>query len=693
MEHCATNEWHSKYGAPWPLGVQYIAEEDALNFAIYSKHATRIELVLFGDKDFELPVATFPMHPLHHKSGPVWHLRLRRSDTSAAQYYAYRVDGPPPTGGFDVHCFDEQKLLLDPYVRDIYFPPRFDRAAAIMPGDNIGRAPLGILPTAQDQFHWGPETCIRHGHDLIIYELHIRGFTRHSSSNVAEDRRGTFMGVVDKIPYLKDLGITAVELMPVFQYDPQEGNYWGYMPLSFFAPHEAYASQAAGTDQHNEFRYMVRELHRAGIEVILDVVYNHTCEGNEDGPNYCFKGIDSSTYYVMLDSEGSSFANFSGTGNTIHTANRAARQLIVDSLRYWVKEMHVDGFRFDLASIFTRDSTGAINLADPPIFGQIAADPHLAGIRLIAEPWDIGAYQLGRGFPGNQWLQWNSAYQKCIQGFVRGDLGLVPELMTRIHGSSDLFPDDCFHSLRPFQSINYVTCHDSFTLYDLVSYDAHHNEANGLHNTDGHQDLSWNCGVEGDRDVTAEIAELRVRQAKNFFLLLMLSAGTPMFRMGDEFLQTQSGNNNPYNQDNETSWLNWDRAERFADFHRFCKKTIALRKRHCSFSRQTFWHDAIRWYGTTRNTDLSPTSRTLAYCLHGVDDDPYDFYVLINADQQQHDFGIHERTAEQWRPIINTALADPQDCVDWSESSPISENLLAIQARSIVVLQAAMKKP
>ncbi len=683
-----TNSWHAKYGAPWPLGVQWIAQEHAYNFAIYSKNATRIELLLFGESEFDQPVVKVELAPRFHKSGPVWHARLQAEQMAATKYYAYRIEGPPPTQGYDLHQFDSQKLLLDPYAKDIYFPPNFCRQAAILPGDNIGRAPLGILPGIETQFDWGDDVRVRHGADLIIYELHVRGFTQSETSGLSRSRRGTFLGVVDKIPYLKRLGVTAVELMPVFQFDPQEGNYWGYMPLNFFAPHEAYASASAEEDQHSEFREMVKQLHLAGIEVILDVVYNHTSEGDENGPIYSFKGIEATSYYIMSGDVNHPFSNYSGTGNTLHTANRATRQLVVDSLRYWVNEMHVDGFRFDLASIFMRGKDGEICADEPPIFGQIAGDPDLAGIRLIAEPWDAGAYELGRGFPGTQWMQWNSAFQSCVQRFVRGDEGQIPELMTRLHGSQDIFPDDCFHALRPFQSVNYINSHDGFTLYDLVSYNQRHNAANGHGNQDGQREQSWNCGVEGDGEVSEAILELRIRQAKNLFTLLMLSAGTPMFRMGDEFLQTQGGNNNPYNQDNETSWLDWDRADEFEVFREFCSSMIAFRKSHPSLCRTTFWHDSVHWYGAEHTPDLSLGSRCISFCLHGDSEETSDLYVMINGASTTKRFGVFERKPDEWRCVVDTSRPCEQTVASLSVAPPITESYLSLDPRTVVVLEA-----
>jgi len=688
-----TNAWHQQFGAPWPLGVRWIAEERAVNFAIYSKHATAVELLFFSKQEFTQPLTHVLLAPREHKSGPIWHARIAATELHQAKYYAYRINGPQPGTGFELHQFDSQKLLLDPYARDVFFPPGFDRLAAILPGDNIGKAPLGVLPQEEQPFDWGSDRLIRHGSDLVIYELHVRGFTHQASSDVAADRRGTYLGVIDKIPYLLELGVTAVELLPVFQFDPQEGNYWGYMPINFFAPHESYVSQAAAEDPHNEFREMVKQLHLAGIEVILDVVYNHTGEGDKRGPTYSLKGIDASTYYLLTGDPARPFANYSGTGNTLHTANRATRQLIVDSLRYWVSEMHVDGFRFDLASIFTRGPDGQICASEPPIFGQIAGDPELASARLIAEPWDAGAHQLGSGFPGTQWMQWNSAFQRCIQRAVRGDEEMIPELMTRLHGSSDLFPEDLTHALRPFQSVNYVTSHDGFTLYDLVSYNQRRNEANGHGGADGQHDESWNCGTEGDGQLTQEILELRKRQAKNMFALLMLSAGTPMFRMGDEFLQTQRGNNNPYNQDNDTSWLDWERAARHSDFSAFCRAMIAFRKSHSSLCRTTFWNESIRWYGVEHAPNLSSTSRCIAYCLHGTVDDACDLYVLFNTDTQSHRFGIFERTPGQWRKVIDTSLQPPSDIVSEADAALVTSNFIVVESRSVVVLVSASAAP
>jgi isoamylase len=640
-------------------------------------------LLLYVQGEYHRPALTYDFDEQSNKSGPIWHCRVPRTRCPDAHYYAYRIDGPAPAPGYEWHTFDWEKILVDPYAGSVFFPPGFQRDAARRKGANDGQAPLGLLNICccPDPSWRGKR--VRHGSDLILYEMHVKGFTRDPSSGIPAPKRGTFGGIVEKIPYLKELGITAVELMPVFQFDPGNGNYWGYMPLNFFSPHQSYTERRENCQQRTIFREMVQALHAAEIEVILDVVYNHTCEGDQNGPTYSFKGIDNSTYYMISGSPEAPYANFSGTGNTLHTANRAVRQLILDSLRYWVAEMGVDGFRFDLASIFSRGSDGTINLDDPPIFAQIADDPVLAGTRLIAEPWDPGgAYQLGRAFPGTHWHQWNGLYRDTLQRFVRGDRGLVPDLMTRLYGSSDLFPDDRVHALRPFQSVNYITSHDGFTLYDLVSYNRKRNHANGQNNQDGHTAFSWNCGWEGDDQLPEEIVRLRKRQVRNFFCLLMLSNGTPMFRMGDEFLQTQGGNNNPFNQDNETSWLNWNRLHEHADVFRFVRDMIAFRKAHPSIARSRFWRDDVRWHGPDGPVDLSPESRTLAYFLRRLHPGDEDLYIMINTSDQEVAFRIGETDEPGWRLRIDTSRT-----AGFPETPlPVGNAACPVEPRSVVVL-------
>lgn len=679
------SKWSQVEGSPFPLGATWIEEELAYNFSIYSKHAESMHLLLYAEEDAVHPVFEYEFDYLTNKSGPIWHCRVNQAAAANARYYAYRVNGPAPEPGFNWHHFDFEKILLDPYAKAVHFPEGFSREAARQPGSNAGQAPLGVLPSEQSPFDWEDDRPRRHESDLVIYELHVKGFTQHESSGVPESHRGTFLGVIDKIPHLVELGVTAVELMPVFQFDPDEGNYWGYMPLNFFSPHHAYASDPSSCEQANEFKQMVKELHKAGIEVILDVVYNHTCEGDQLGPTYSFKGLDSSTFYMMTGDAEQPFANYSGTGNTLHTANRAVRRGIVDSLRYWDSQMHVDGFRFDLASVFTRNSDGSINLSDPPIVGQIGTDPELTDNRLIAEPWDAGGeFQLGLKFPGQRWMQWNAHYRDTLQRFVRGDEGLVDELMLRLYGSDDLFPDDRMHAFQPSLSVNYITSHDGFTLYDLVSYRAKNNWANGEDNRDGANDASSDYGWDGVENVPSEVMQIRKQQIKNFICLLLLSNGTPMFRMGDEFLQTQFGNNNPYNQDNETTWLNWDRLHEYNDVFRFFREMIAFRKSHPSISRSRFWREDVKWFGAQRLVDMSPGSHQLAFCLHGASQDDDDLYVMINAGLTPAEFGIHEGSPGDWKRIVDTSLAGPADFETSGVTLEANHHMVA--ARSVAVL-------
>jgi len=688
VQHLPMHRWHSVEGSPFPFGVRWIKKTNSYNFAIYSKHATEVTLLFYADSNLHKPVYEFTFDPLRNKSGPIWHCRIPRSELDGSHYYAYRIDGPDTPDGR--HRFDPEKLLLDPHATTIYFPPEFSREAAIEPGSNEGMAPLGVFDGVDGKlaYDWGDDRPVRHDSNLVIYEMHVRGFTRDPSSGVAKANQGTFAGVIEKIPYLQELGITAVELMPVFQFDPSGDDYWGYMPINFFSPHHAYATEPGSCAQHTEFREMVKKLHEANIEVILDVVFNHTSEGDERGPNYCFKGIDNSTYYVLDGDPQHPYKNYSGTGNTLHTANRAVRQLIIDSLKHWVEDGHVDGFRFDLASVFTRGSDGSVTPHDPPIFGEIAAHRSLQDIRLIAEPWDAyGLFQLGHKFPGTMWMQWNAGFRDSIQRFVRGDLGMVPELMSRIYGSSDLFPDDVANALRPFQSVNYVTSHDGYTLFDLVSYTRKNNWANGQGNTDGPNEYSSNCGWEGQNDVPPHVMEYRKRQVKNFAAILMLSNGTPMFRMGDEFLNTQFGNNNPYNQDTPISWLDWTQLEQHRDVFRFFKLMIAFRKAHPSIARSHFWRQDVRWHGAdSLSPDLTSSSQTLALYLNGAAEKDQNLYVMINASSGVVPFTIHEGELGSWQRVVDTSRESPEDILEVADAPKISSPSYNLQPKSVVVL-------
>jgi len=700
-----SQRWETKEGSPSPLGPTWIAEEHAYNFAIYSKNATNVRLLLYQANDVAAPVLSYQFNHFKNKTGRVWHARIPQSELDNARYYAYSIDGPPPSGDrFARHAFNPQKVLLDPYAKSVFFPPTFDRAAAHGAGSNAGKAPLGVLCEARSDFDWGDDLRPRHDSDLVIYEMHVRGFTMNQNSGVSAEKRGTFAGVIEKIPYLRELGVTAVELMPIFQFDATEPNYWGYMPLNFFSPHDRYAAQQCLCEQRREFREMVKALHAAGIEVILDVVYNHTGEGNELGPTYSFKGIDNSTYYMASDDPNHPYADYTGTGNTLHCANRAVRQLVVNSLHCWAKEMHVDGFRFDLASVFSRRSDGSINLDDPPLFSDIASDPDLSRVRLIAEPWEGNPgypnYEFGdleaegasrapscempscscpmpikalqKGFPGLGWRQWNDRFRTVVRHFVKSDPGCISELMTRLYGSADAFPDSLLHACRPYQSLNYISSHDGMTLYDLVSYNSSE---------------SWNCGDrDAEEGVSADVMRLRKRQVKNFVCLLLLSNGTPMFRAGDEFLQTQAGDGNPYNVDSPTTWLDWKRLEKHGDTFRFFQKMIEFRKSHPSLARSVFWRDDVEWYGVDKVVDSSYESHSLAYCLHGSSENDGDLYVMINAYWQPLTFRIQEGNPSEWKRIVDTNIEGPLDFVDASMAPALSSLDYMVQPRSLVVL-------
>ncbi len=681
--------WENQEGSPRPMGVSFVASQQAYNFALYSKHATSVRLQLYRDDNTSHPFYSYLFKPLVNKSGRVWHCRLLAATIDGAHYYAYQIDGPnQPEQG---HRFDPQKILLDPYARAVHFPNDFDRLAARLTGSNAGKAPLGCIHVGSDAHTRVNEPHLQHDHDTIIYELHVRGFTQHSSSAVEPDQRGTFSGLVKKIPYLKKLGITVVELMPVFLFDPQENDYWGYMPLSFFALHNAYGQASSATDLLDEFKAMVTAFHQADIEVILDVVYNHSGEGDENGPKYSFRGIDNTTYY-LLENDRRHYRNDAGTGNVLHTANRYVRSMVLDSLRYWVKEMQVDGFRFDLASIFTRSSDGSVNLQDAPIISAIRSDPDLANIRLIAEAWDISSYQLGRNFPGISWQQWNGKFRDDIRCFVRGDSGLVNALIQRLYGSDDLFPDSLLESYHAYQSINFITAHDGFTLYDQVAYNQKHNEINGHNNTDGtNHNYSWNCGWEGDGQqdgiqVPEAVLQLRKRQIKNFCCLLLLANGTPMIRAGDEFMQTQLGNNNPYNQDNDISWLNWDLLQANKECFRFFKQMIRFRKGHPSLGRSRFWRDDVSWFGVTADVDRSDDSHSLAYHLSGASQGDKDIYVMINAGQNDLIFTVQTGTTNSWLRVVDTALKSPLDIAVTGQEIALHNLQYTLKAHSVVVL-------
>jgi glycogen operon protein len=659
-----------------------VPAEDAFNFALYSRHATGVTLLLYDERDPGTPVFEFRFEHPKHKTGSIWHCRIPASELRGATLYAYRVEGPHDPRR--QQRFDSQKILLDPYAPSVFFPPAFNRDICARSGPTDGRAPLGRLPKKSAVPAKANGAVPRHSvSDAIIYELHVKGFTARANSGVTLETRGTFAGLTEKIPYLKDLGVTIVELLPVQQFDPQEGNYWGYMTLHFFSPHQQYAHGEA----FEEFRAMVQAFHAAGIEVWLDVVYNHTSEGGESGPTYSYRGIDGGSYY-LLTPDLRHYINDTGCGNTVRTGHPASRVLVLESLRFWAATMGVDGFRFDLASIFSRAADGTMAPHESSMVSEISLLARLHNVRLVAEAWDIASYQLGRGFPGLAWMQWNGKFRDDIRSFVRGEPGKMGALMQRLYGSDDLFPDALSETYRPQQSVNFLTAHDGFCLHDLLAYDGKHNEANGHNNTDGSDsNLSWNCGWEGEFNVPEPVLALRRQQAKNFCALLLLSNGVPMIVAGDEFLNTQRGNNNPYNQDNEITWLDWARLEQNREVFRFFKLMIAFRKAHPTIGRPTFWREDVTWYGTDGPVDFGNESRCLAYHLRGASVGDDDLYVMINGHWEDHSFAVPDGHPSQWRRVVDTARPGPDDIIDPGKEPKLEADRCTARARSVVVLR------
>jgi glycogen operon protein len=677
-----------KEGRSFPLGATVSAE--GTNFSVYSKHAAGIELLLFDCVDDARPARVIAIDPATNRTYHYWHIFVPR--VKAGQIYGYRVKGAfdPPNG----MRFDPGKVLLDPYGRGAVVPKNYSREAARKEGDNTATAMKSVVvnPRAYD---WEGDTPLkRPSSRTIIYEMHVRGFTRHPNSGITEKRRGTFAGLMEKIPYLKELGVTAVELMPVFQFDPQDAppgrvNYWGYAPVSFFAPHQGYSSRQDSSGPLDEFRDLVKALHRESIEVILDVVFNHTAEGDYDGPTLSFRGLDNSTYYI-LEQDRSRYANYSGTGNTLNANHPIVRRMILDSLRYWVKEMHVDGFRFDLAAILERGESGQL-MPNPPVLWDIETDPELAGTKLIAEAWDAaGLYKVG-SFIGDSWKEWNGRFRDDVRSFFRGEKNSVQYFADRLLGSPAIYG----HKEREAeQSVNFVTCHDGFTLNDLVSYNSKHNEANGENNRDGENDnRSWNCGVEGPTD-NPDVEKLRNRQIKNFLTVTMLSVGMPMLLMGDEVRRTQLGNNNAYCQDNEASWFDWTLLTKHADVHRFVTLLNSRRvlrdpepERQRVSLCQLLRGVNLAWHGVKLNQpDWGESSHSIAFTVEAGD---LLFHVILNAYWQPLDFELPplDNAAENpWRRWIDTALDSPHDILEWAKAEPLHGYNYRADSRSMVML-------
>ena len=650
-------------GVPLPLGAH--PQGTGINFSIFSRHATSISLLLFGGQQDHIPRSTIALDPRCNRTGDIWCLWV--DGVGPGALYAWRADGPYAPGQGD--RFNRYKVLLDPYATALAGTEYWDFACVcsdehVHAGeDDAAVKPRCLVP--DDRFDWEGDQPPRHPWSgTVIYETHVRGLTIHPSSAV--NHNGTFLGVVEKIPYLQGLGVSAIELLPVqefyehelVQHNPLSGerlrNYWGYSTVAFFAPKESYSSRKRPGVQVSEFKTMVKALHRAGIEVILDIVFNHTAEGDHTGPTLNFRGLDNRIYY-LLEADRSFYKNYSGTGNTLNCNHPVVRDYILDCLRHWVTEMHVDGFRFDLASIMERDEDGNL-LANPPVLERIAEDPILHGVKLIAEAWDAaGIYQVGR-FPGQRWSEWNGRYRDDVRRFWRGDPDLAGAFASRLCGSADLYQQS---GKEPLNSINYLTCHDGFTLNDLVSYRHKHNEANGEYNRDGaDENYSANYGVEGPSDDPA-IESLRKRQIKNMLATLMLSRGVPMLLGGDEFRRTQKGNNNAYCQDNETSWYDWSLLNTHQEIHDFTRAMIAFRRRHSLLCEEAFYTSSeITWFDASGHPpDWSAPVRHLACHLHPRHAAPDELCILCNAEEHALEFVLPEQSRSGWRRVIDTAKA------------------------------------
>ncbi len=695
-------------GGFYPLGATL--DSDGVNFAVYSRHASEVFVLLFDRADEE-PTDVIR---LANRTRFVFHAHVQ--GLRAGQLYGLKVRGPhdPARGS----RFNEHKLLLDPYAKAVtgkarnvdnlllaYDPSSPGRDLSLDTRDNTAIVPKCIV--IDDTFDWqGDRPPTIPLEELVIYEVHLKGYTAHPSSGVRNP--GTYLGFIEKIPHLVELGVNAVELLPLqeryvgdFLLEKELTNYWGYDTIGFFAPESAYRASATPGAEVQEFKALVRALHRAGIEVILDVVYNHTGEGSELGPTLSFRGIDNQTYYVLTGGPHDPrryHMNWSGCGNSLNLAEPAVLRLVMDSLRYWVEVMHVDGFRFDLASVLGREEGRFHSAAS--FFDAVAQDPVLTRVKLIAEPWDLGTYEVGN-FPVD-WSEWNGRFRDSTRRFVKGDADQVRDLGFRITGSADLYADD---GRSPYNTVNFVTCHDGFTLWDLVSYNHKHNEQNGEESRDGCNDNhSWNCGVEGDT-TDAHVLRLRAQLAKNHVCLLFFSAGTPMLLGGDEFLRTQRGNNNAYCQDNEISWFDWSRVETTRDFFSFVQKAIAFRRTWPVLSRRTFFRGAdangdgrpdVQWYGANLDAPAwhDRELRTLAYQLDGYEAETgarsYLLFVILNADWQQKPVRIPDPGADRaWYRVVDSSLAPGEDfATDGSEMRLDPADVYLANGRSTVVLLA-----
>ncbi|GAB1540805.1 glycogen debranching protein GlgX [Scytonema sp. NUACC21] len=678
-----------------PLGS--LPDENGVNFSIFSEHATFVELLLFDKHDDLEPIQIIELDPKINKTFHFWHTYVKGLKPGAA--YAYRIDGPQNLHGAG-HRFNRNKVLIDPYSKS-NSNVLWNRVDAVGPQDNLSTSMRSVVIDISDYDWEGDRPLNRPMSETIIYEVHVGGFTKSPTS--ACKYGGTFYGIIEKIPYLKELGITAVELLPIFDFDEKSvvrevngkvlKDYWGYNPHSFFAPEVSYCASPTARSPIREFRDMVKALHKAGIEVILDVVFNHTDEGNHLGPTFNFKGIDNSIYYHLVPFDKQYYMDYSGCGNTLNCNHPMVHKLIVDCLKFWVKEMHVDGFRFDEGAILSRGQDGQ-PMAHPPLIWHIETSELLAESKIITEAWDAaGLYQIGK-FPGYRYAEWNGHFRDDIRRFVKGDPGLIGAVASRIAGSADLYE---YHAHLPTNSINFITCHDGFTLNDLVSYNDKHNEANGEDNRDGINDnLSWNCGVEGETD-NPEINVLRRQQIKNFASILLLSQGVPMILAGDEVRHTQKGNNNAYCQDNEISWFDWNLLEKNSDIFRFFKLMVNFRKSYCkaALRRHHFFSGEVNergladisWHGCQLFSPGwgDPNARCLAFTLAGFNG-AVDIHVMLNMYWEDLNFELPFLMDREWYRVVDTAEPSPMDIKEPGEEILFSDAVYPVKARSVVVL-------
>ncbi len=687
-------------GFRYPAGATQVA--GGVNFSIYSQHAAQVELLLFEGPRSRQPFQVIPLEPRGHRTFFFWHVLV--VDLPVGTYYAWRVDGPddPARSGLR---FDREKVLLDPWTRAVS-DALWNRKRAAEPGDNLETSLRGVV--VAEGYDWdGDETLGCHDPEkAVIYELHVEGFTRHPASGVRHP--GTFLGLIEKIPYIKALGVTHVELMPVMAFDRQDvppgpealglGNYWGYSTHSFFSPHPGYCVAEDATAHRDDFRDLVKALHEVGIGVILDVVFNHTAEGGIDGPMINFKGIGNDTFYHLDPMDRRIYRNYTGVGNTFNCNHPLVARFIVECLEYWVREMHVDGFRFDLASVLSRGEDGQ-PLYHAPVLWSIEFSEALSDTRIIAEAWDAaGLYQVG-GFPGFRWAEWNGHYRDVIRRYVRGDKGLVGKLAMRLSGNSDLYQSQ---DRSPMNSINFVTCHDGFTLQDLVSYNRKHNKANGEDNRDGSDnECSWNCGHEGETGQPA-IRVLRHRQTRNFIAILMLSQGVPMLLAGDEVRRTQQGNNNAWCQNNAISWFDWDLPEANHDMLRFTRLMIAFRRRHACLmhrrfltgqARDGFRYPDISWHGISLQKPLwdHDDAQVLAFTLGRVRPSDEDLHIILNMGEPDLEMPLPENPGHQWCRAVDTACNSPQDILEPSMQVVQSTLVYVVHSRSVVVFESRKK--